>query len=226
MTLPIADYVTQLAGQDVKLWVEEGKLRCNAPQGVLTAELQRELASRKQELLEFVARGRADAGKAGIGRRSADGPIPLTQGQERIWSLARMEPDSSVYNVPTVFRLSGPLDVPALEKALTAIQRRHDTLRTVFPGSDLAGARQVIQPAGDVVLPVAAIGRDLRKLPPEQAKREVARLQQQEVRGPFDLAQGPLWRARLFRLGQKEHLLAFTMHHIIFDGGIEDDLPR
>ena len=218
MTLPVADYLAQLAGQDVKLWVEEGKLRCNAPQGVLTAELQRELASRKQELLEFFARGQAGAGKTGIGRRPADRPIPLTHGQERIWSLAKMEPGSSVYNVPTVFKLSGPLDVAALEKALTALLQRHAVLRTVFPGSDLAAALQVIQPAGDVVLPVTAIGRDLRKLPPEQAKREVARLLQQEVRGPFDLEQGPLWRARLFRLGQKEHLLAFTMHHIIFDG--------
>jgi hypothetical protein len=214
----VADYVAQLAAHDVKLWVEDGKLRVNAPQGVLTAELKRDLAARKPELLAFFAQRDARAAPGGIGRRDAARPIPLTRGQERIWSLAKMEPESSVYNVPTVFRLSGALDIAALETALVEIERRNEVLRTTYPGNSLADAQQVVQPVRDSVLQVAAVGNELRGLSPERARRELARLLHREVRRPFDLERGPLWRARLLRLGPKQCLLALTMHHIVFDG--------
>ena len=216
--LPIADYVAQLAAKDVKLWVEDGKLRINAPQGVLTAELKSELAKRKPELLAFFAQREVGAAPSGIGRRDAARQIPLTRGQERIWSLAKMEPDSSIYNVPTVFRLSGALDIVALEKALVEIERRHEMLRTTCRGNAIADAQQVVQPVRDSVLQVTAVGNELRGLPPERARRELAGLLHREVRRPFDLERGPLWRARLFRLGPKQCLLALTMHHVIFDG--------
>ena len=218
MTLPIADYIAQLAAQDVKLWVEDGKLRCNGPQGVVTEEFRHDLASRRPELLDFLAKGQSAAGNAGIAHRPAGRAVPLTQGQERIWCLAKMEPNSSVYNVPTVFRLTGPLFVSALKRALTVIQRRHEILRTAFPGGDIASAWQMIQPSSDVVLPVEVIEDGLALPPSQTAKHEVERLLNQEASRPFDLEQGPLWRARLFRLSSKQHLLALTMHHIIFDG--------
>ena len=118
MNSSLADYLAQLAARDVKLWAEDGKLKVNAPQGVLTPERQRELAARKPELLTFFAQRQAAARPSGIPHRNKERTVPLTQGQERIWSLAKMEPGSSVYNVPTVFRLSGPPDLAALEKAL------------------------------------------------------------------------------------------------------------
>jgi len=216
--IAIEEYLARLAALDIKLWVDDGKLRCNAPQNALTPELQAELAARKPELLDFLSRSAGSDTDFSIKPFPRDKAIPLTQGQERIWSLAKMEPGSSVYNVPTVFRLSGALDVSALERALTEIQRRHEALRTVFPGDDVSLARQEIRPPSAFVLPVTPVGRDLAKLPPEQAKRAIRRLLQSEVRQAFDLENGPLWRARLFRLGPGESLLAFTMHHIVFDG--------
>ena len=218
MNSSIADYLAQLAARDVKLWAEDGKLKVNAPQGVLTPELQRELAARKPELLAFFAQRQAAARPSGIPHRNKERTVPLTQGQERIWSLAKMEPGSSVYNVPTVFRLSGSLDLAALEKALAEIERRHEVLRTTFPGTDAGDARQEVHAARDSVLKVTTVGNELRGLPPDQAQRELARMLNREVRRPFDLEKGPLWRARLFRLAPKQSLLALTMHHIVFDG--------
>ncbi len=214
----LEEYLARLARLDVKLWVDEGKLRCTAPDAVLTSEFRAELAQRKPELLVFLARSVAQETSHSIPRRTADQTIPLTLGQQRIWSLAKMEPSSSVYNVPTVFHLQGALDVSALEKALNALQLRHEVLRTVFTGEDVGSARQQVLSPGPMVLTVTQVGRDLARLPPPQARRAMHELLQAEVRKPFDLARGPLWRARLLALRPGQHVLVLTMHHIIFDG--------
>ena len=216
---PLAQVLAELARLDVKLWVEDGKLRVNAPQDVLTPELKAQLSARKPELIEFLERADAPADDSHVIKpREAGQRIPLTHGQERIWSLAKLEPGSSVYNVPTVFQLTGDLDVPALERALGALVQRHEVLRTVFPGDELAQAQQEIQAAAPVTVPVTVAGRDLAKLPADKARRALHGLLQGEAGKPFDLEKGPLWRVRLFTLGARDHILAFTMHHIVFDG--------
>lgn len=218
MTQSISQLLAEVATLDIKLWVEEGKLRVNAPQGAMTAELKGELSARKQELIEFLERGAQAAVPAPLVARAADACVPLTHGQERIWTLARLEPGSSVYNVPTAFHLAGRLQVRALEQALGNLVRRHEALRTVFPGSSPQEARQEFLPPSPVVIPVMDAGRDLAKLPPQQANRALQRLLREEVAKPFDLERGPLWRARLLKIKPGEHVLVLTMHHIVFDG--------
>ena len=215
----VEDFLAELAQLDVKIWAEEGKLRINAPDQVLTEALQAQLRMRKPELIAFLSKTESTPESVHkIKPFPRENTIPLTYGQERIWSLARMEPDSSLYNVPTVFLLNGPLNIKALERSLVEIQRRHEILRTIFPGEDLASARQVILPDAKLILPVTEIGRDLAKLSKQSAGREVMRILQAEARQPFDILKGPLWRARLFRLGARRHVLSLIMHHIIFDG--------
>ena len=105
--------------------------------------------------------------------------------------------------MPTVFHLSGPLDVAAMEKALAAVAERHDSLRTVFAQPEGGQAVQKVLPVQPFALPVVPAGRDLAKLPVQQQRRALNQLLQGEVRKPFDLATGPLWRARLFQLAPK-----------------------
>lgn len=218
-TLPIESYLAELSSRDIKLWVADGKLRCNAPDGVLTPELQAGLAERKQEILDFLSRTAAPAtSDSSIKPRPHDRDIPLTFGQERIWSQVKLEQSSSLYNVPMVFLLTGKLDIQALERALTGIQNRHEALRTVFPGEDLSSARQEIKPASPWLVPAANIGRDLANMPQKQANQAIRRLLHAEVRKPFDLSTGPLCRTRLFRLGPQRCFLLFVIHHIVFDG--------
>lgn len=215
----VEEFLAELAQLDVKIWAEEGKLRINAPDQVLTEALQAQLRLRKPELIAFLTKTEsAQESTHKIKPFPRESDIPLTYGQERIWSLARMEPESSLYNVPTVFLLNGPLNIKALERSLAEIQRRHEILRTVFPGEDLASARQVILPDATLILPLVDIGRDLAKLSKQNAGREVMRMLQAEAQLSFDILKGPLWRARLFRLGSRRHVLSLIMHHIIFDG--------
>ncbi|MFQ5567394.1 MAG: condensation domain-containing protein, partial [Paracoccaceae bacterium] len=132
-TTPIEDFVAELAGRDVKLWLDDGQLRCNAPNDVLTPQLQAKLVERKADLCAFLGRTNWSEGARDLTPVPRDGEIPLTHSQERIWSLSEMRPTTSVYNKTAAYRLAGALDAPALERSLSELQRRHEILRTSFP---------------------------------------------------------------------------------------------
>jgi amino acid adenylation domain-containing protein len=142
-----------------------------------------------------------------------DGAIPLSFAQQRLWFFERLEPGNPFYNVPVALRLSGRLDRRALAQSLTEVVRRHEALRTTFPA---VGGRpaQVIGPPPKVEVPLV----DLSGLPAEEREAEALRRAAEEARRHFDLARGPLLRARLVRLSEEEHLLLLTMHHIVSDG--------
>jgi amino acid adenylation domain-containing protein len=139
------------------------------------------------------------------------GPLPLSFAQQRLWFLDQLEPGSAAYNIPVALRLSGPLDVSALERSFSELVRRHEALRTTFP--QVAGEPvQLISPPTPFLLAVT----DLSAHPHRDA--EALRLATDEASRPFDLLRGPLLRASLLSLGQQHHVLLLTMHHIVSDG--------
>jgi len=147
--------------------------------------------------------------------------FPVSLPQQRLWFLDQLDPGGFTYNVPTAMRLTGPLDVPVLQKAISEIVRRHEILRTTF---DAAEGRpiQVVWPAKESRLPVI----DLRLLGPKESQAETQRLMSEEAEAPFDLKRGPLFRASLLRLGEREHALLITSHHIIIDAWSHDIFLR
>ncbi|HLL45477.1 MAG TPA: amino acid adenylation domain-containing protein, partial [Longimicrobiaceae bacterium] len=145
-----------------------------------------------------------------VGRTDA---LPLSFAQERLWFLDRLEPGSAFYNVPAARRFEGALDAAALETALGEVVRRHEALRTTFAERDGAPV-QVIAPAGGFTLPV----EDLSDLAGAEREARVRRLAAEDAARPFDLAAGPLFRAKLLRLGAEEHVLLLSMHHVVSDG--------
>ncbi|MET0400160.1 MAG: amino acid adenylation domain-containing protein, partial [Longimicrobiaceae bacterium] len=161
-------------------------------------------------LREKAARG--DGSRAGIRRREAAGPVPLSFAQRRLWFLDRMEPGSPAYDVPTFMRLRGALDASALVRALGEIVRRHESLRTVFPERGGEPVQVVLPPGG---FPVPRV--DLRGLAGEVRVREVARLALAEGLRPFDLERGPVARATLLLLAADDSVLLVNTHHIVTD---------
>jgi acyl carrier protein len=144
---------------------------------------------------------------------------PLTMTQEHLWGLDRLLPGAPFSNMPYAVRLTGVLNVVALEQSFNEIIKRHATLRTTF--TTVAGQPvQVIAPT----LHFPVLVEDLHTLP--QVKREATaqRLTRVEALYPFDLENGPLLRVRLLRLSAQEHILLLTMHHIISDGWSRDVL--
>ncbi len=156
-----------------------------------------------------------------IERVPREGPLPLSFAQQRLWLVDRMEPDSPAYNMAYALRLRGVLDTAALRTSLDALARRHEALRTTF--AECAGAPvQVVHPPA----PVALEELDLRDLPEAERETEAERLAGEEAMRPFDLARGPLLRSTLLRLGDDDHVLLFTLHHIVSDGWSRGVLVR
>jgi amino acid adenylation domain-containing protein len=150
-----------------------------------------------------------------------DHNLPLSFAQERLWFLDQLEPCNSAYNIPLAVRLTGRLVVVALEQSLNEILRRHEALRTTFMVAD-GRPVQVIAPA--LVLTLAV--EDLQELSEIEQAAEAQHLADEEAQRLFDLACGPLVRASLLRLGEEEHVLLLTLHHIVADGWSTEILFR
>ncbi|MBC1235685.1 non-ribosomal peptide synthetase [Nostoc sp. 2RC] len=134
---------------------------------------------------------------------------PLSFAQQRLWFLDRLEPGNPAYNISLAVKLQGQLEITFLEQSLNEIIRRHETLRTTF--TTVNG--EPVQIIADLLtLSLSVINIE------SQNNLTLEKLLTQESQQPFDLTQGPLFRAKLLRLAQQEHILLLQMHHIISDG--------
>ena len=148
-----------------------------------------------------------------IARLPTGSNAPLSLMQQRLWYLEQLQPGRTVYNVPSAHHLRGALDFDALERAFARIVERQDVLRTVI-GTHEGEPYQYVQARVEVSLP----REDLSHLPLEQREAELMRRLEDEIARPFDLARGPLFRARLYALDDDHHVLFFMAHHLIWDG--------
>jgi len=148
----------------------------------------------------------------GIPRRAKSGRCPLSFAQERLWFLAQLQPHSPLDSISAAVRVQGTLDLSALRRSLEAIVIRHESLRATFVAVD-GRPRQIIAESQTVEFPVI----DLGGLPPSERASGAKRLATEEATRPFDLARGPLWRFRLYRLREAEHVLLASMHRILSD---------
>ncbi|HLK61157.1 MAG TPA: condensation domain-containing protein, partial [Chthonomonadaceae bacterium] len=154
-------------------------------------------------------------------RRRAQSVAPLSYPQVRVWFIDQLEPESTVYIIPLAWRFRGDLDKAALQTAVNEIIRRHEALRTTFAFVEGAPLQRIHAPSP---LPLQVV--DLQSLAPEQREKEALRQLQEASRRPFDLRQGPVFRAALFQLAVEEHLFLLTMHHIVSDGWSQGILLR
>lgn len=154
-----------------------------------------------------------------IPRRDEVIPPPLSFAQQRLWFLDQLQPGNPAYNFASAVRLRGPLHEDALAQSLGEIVRRHQVLRTTFTTIDEQPV-QVIHPwpEDQAAWPIPVIDLEQR----EGQEARARQLIQEEARYPFNLAEGPLLRARLLRLAEADHILLLTFHHISFDGWSED----
>lgn len=155
-----------------------------------------------------------------IPRREPGVEVPLSFAQQRLWFLEQLQPGNPVYHLPTAVRVTGPLEIAALEKALAGIVQRHEILRTTFTVDD--NPRQVIAPFSQSSVRVL----DLSELSVDVHDAEVRRRIDEETTVPFNLSEGPLLRTLLVRLAAHEHVIVLTMHHIISDGWSSTVLVR
>jgi amino acid adenylation domain-containing protein len=170
------------------------------------------MPSARRELLQRLKERKAELlGEDSIPRRPP-GPAPLSFAQQRLWFLDKLEPGNPRFNILTAVRLRGRLRIAVLAAALSEVVRRHEALRTRFDDTPL----QSVSPVSEISpVPIPLV--DLSSLPSASGERLLHILAGQEAALPFDLARGPLLRARLLRLEEDHHVLLLTIHQIAID---------
>ncbi|MFP5263078.1 MAG: amino acid adenylation domain-containing protein [Blastocatellia bacterium] len=149
-----------------------------------------------------------------IARRAGSEPCKLSFAQQRLWFLYQLEPGNPFYNVPTAVRLTGRLDVTALERGLNEIMRRHEVLRTTFDMLD-GEPVQIVNESKPTKLCLT----DLSGLGERAREAEAQRLANEEAQLPFNIVTDPMMRARLLKLKDADHIALITLSHIASDGG-------
>jgi amino acid adenylation domain-containing protein len=148
--------------------------------------------------------------------------FPVSFSQQRLWFLDQLEPGEPTYNMPYAIWLDGPLDAPALQRALDALVARQAVLRTSIVAFD-GVPEQAVPDAGTVAIERIELPAALDDGERTQQAEAIA---SDRACQPFDLATGPLLRATLIGAGPEWHLLVLVMHHIISDGASLEILFR
>ena len=144
---------------------------------------------------------------------STVGDLPLSSGQRRLWLLAQLEDNSNVNNRCNVYRIRGPLDRNALERALGEIVARHAILRTTYQSPE-GEPRQTISPPGAITLAQLDVSDEVQSHRMERALAAARKA----VNRQFDLARDPMLLPLLVKLDANDHVLVLTIHHIASDG--------
>ena len=138
---------------------------------------------------------------------------PMSSGQLRIWFVEQLAPRTAVHNLFFGVRLTGELDLEALDLSLRAVVDRHEALRTTFQtqgGQPVQLIDQGQPPTSTLI--------DLSRLSADDLTQSAYARARDEANKPFDLGRGPLIRIVLLRLSAESHILLAVLHHIICDG--------
>lgn len=211
--MTVVEILASLAKKDIRLWVEDGKLGFNAPDGAMTQEIKQQIVANKPQIIAFLSQAQASEKQSDIPRVDRNASLPLSYAQQRFWFLNQLEPESSAYNMVGALRIQGELDITALQQALNEVYRRHEILRTLYQLQD-DNCQQKIQPA-------KAFELSIYELPEADAntslEQQIENTALHEASQGFNLSK-EVFRVSLYRINTQDHLLVSTLHHIASDG--------
>lgn len=205
--------LSNLRALDIRVSVEGDRLRCNAPSGRLTRELEQSITAHKAELIRMLRAG--PQATATIPRRSAAAgqALPLSFAQERFWFLQNLDPESAAYNITAVRRLHRSIEASALREALGGLLRRHAILRTKFIERE-GGLTQIVQDDWHAEIET----HDLASMEAEGQAARVESIARELGARKFDLTNGRPIRVAWIQLGREDHCIVLCAHHIVCDG--------
>lgn len=199
MSDALNNLLVELEKLDIKLWVEEGRLRFNAPQNALTPVLREKLQAHKVEVIDFLTTNSKNPDNSYTAQPSF--------AQKHFGLLQKLNPTDCFYNVLSCFKLNGALDISVLRASFNAIIARHDFLRTTL--QEING--ELLQ----VILPVGEIKMDVVTMNPQAINEQL----ELEWHTPFDLSIESSLRVRLLCLSEKQFVLILCTHNVLFEGG-------
>ncbi len=208
------DILKKLNTLNIKIGVKGGQLDIKAPKGVMTADLIAEIKQHKDDLLVLLHTHQNEEAIQ-ISKAEKKENYALSSAQYRLWLLHQMEGGNAAYNIPSVYKIQGPVDVEALEYSLILLIRRHEILRTNFR---LTGDAEL---PVQFILPEDGIRFKLNYVDVSEqtdAKAIVDSIEKIEINYSFDLEHDPLIRVSLIKTGTEAFRLICVLHHIVSDG--------
>jgi amino acid adenylation domain-containing protein/non-ribosomal peptide synthase protein (TIGR01720 family) len=194
----LSDFLQEIAIKGWKLWFDNGRLRYRAPSNEETSTVLEQLKKYKTQIQNLLQ----------------DHPdllevYPLSQGQQALWFLWQLAPESSAYNVAFSCRICSDLDVAVLQKVFQVLCDRHPILRSTFPRLGIEPIQQINpeQPLDFLQIDVS-----------NQSEIKIQEQVFAAYKSPFDLESGPILRVRIFTLSPQEHILLIVNHHIVGEG--------
>ncbi len=213
--MKLDDLLAECRALDIRFWVENGKLRYDAPMGVMTAERRSLLAANRDALisrLDNAPIGDFPAMTIAVSANRED--LPLSFGQERIWFVEQLNPGIPWFHIPLILHFSGILDPLALEQSLNLMLMRHETLRTTYAEKDGRVLQSIMSAPPPLILNLIPIKADRSK----PTQDEILDILTTACQAPFDLTRDLPLRAQLYRVDSASHYLLLTLHHIATDG--------
>ncbi|NQZ12379.1 MAG: AMP-binding protein, partial [Algicola sp.] len=208
------EFISQLQSLDVKLFLQAGELKCNAPQGVMTPDIISELKNQKQAIIDFLQSLEAakDQQEIVISKRPEQASAPMSYAQQRLWLLQQIDQHSTAYNGLSAYNLKGDFNILACQNAWQQIISRHEVLRTNFVERD----EKLIQ----LIKPAELFEVNQQKCTNEQ----LPVLLNEMANTVFNLQNDALITVDMIALSPQapqapqEHVMVVNMHHIISDG--------
>ena len=211
----VSDLFMKLKKLKINIQLVDERLDIQAPKGVLTPDLVNEIKQHKADLISFITAYKTKKdGFSAIAKVEERENYPLSSSQRRMWVVSQFEDASIAYNMPGVYAFEGNMSKDAMEYCFDQLIERHENLRTVFKMDADGEAKQYVKKAADIGFKMGYV--DVRNETDIEAK--VKAMLEKEAFSAFDLAEGPLVRATLYRTGDEKWVFGYVMHHIVSDG--------
>lgn len=207
---------------NIQFWLSDGELHFEAPETLLTDDILQEMKEDKQAIIaELSCNCQEKVHQNDIGNKEEnckneynhDDIYYLSCNQEQLWFFDKLNPNSSLYNIPGAIDIKGNIEIDKLKAALHILVERHDVLRTrivIVDGEPMQRVYKDLEPD----LPI----EDLSDLPDTERKNMVNELMKREAQIPFDLSGQILFRVKLWIINSCHCILQMTVHHILSDG--------
>lgn len=230
----IAQWVSTLSDQGIKLYLDDGALKFSAPKGAITEDIKSQLKERKTDILHFLetlgVSPRQERDNKKVTRQDHSGGYPLSWEQQRFWLLEQLadvstgnsfSPEAGVANTETGFannivaaiKIDGDFDTEALQYSVDQIVARHSVLRTNF-SVEQGEVVQIIHPHRHISI----LLEDYRQFGEVEALVLAKAKLSAESKHRYQLLSDSLLRINLVLLGNKSRVLIINLHHIIADG--------
>ncbi|MFT5824061.1 MAG: tyrocidine synthetase-3, partial [Crocinitomix sp.] len=207
------DFILELSEQDVKLYLEDGKLKVNMPKGNVDPAIIQKIKSYKGELITYLSDlDAATATEVEVIDQAEN--YAISSAQRRLWVLSQFENGSAAYNIPGSIYFNQNMDIACFKKAIDATIKRHEILRTVFKKDQEGEIKQWVLSLNDLGFQIEHIDYRDRENKDELVQHYIA----EDSIKAFNLEDGPLLRASLLQVEDDGYVFYYNMHHIISDG--------